>query len=1151
MRTTYQQITSSYAILSELVLDIHNFLQDSKNYDQFDPNIKACILGTQVMSPDIAYIEQLPQVKLLKNIRESFRVVANDFQSNNILKILLDTRKFKSIVELYLHAEETISLSPEFNSKMLSLFNFLIQNNQDIYEELHSILQKPPLIFKDNHNHDDNIDTKKWHYYHDRITNLLQILPNNHKLKPYINYLEHILAFIIKIKEKGILRPNIITNVLNFFESINNISHTSIKEILREYAIVSEKEINEILTHVNYFWASFLPLCDEIEIDLGLKTGYLTEHLNPALKFCNMTEVEFNHNDTGSAYPFTELRLNRIKQSIEQTNIHLAEELKRKQKLSDFNANLIDWIDNKNASLQKLISFHQYIDLLNLEASRKIAFHQLLDKEIKNLSKVEKDQLASTELEQLISKYKLRTASLEETQTLLTKLQESDDEQKTNIYVQMLNEYIELRANLPTFLQKIEKGKLSNNDLKHLLIMCNVFADEADEQSTQVKTAINNQINNLEKFQKLLILFEKDQLPKKVSPPLYTYIDFLDCDASIKKKYKKQIVDLDHKSKNSGYLRLAADFVLGLFTEVTVPFSEIQIHIQNKIHSLHKVAAESLTTQASSSNSLNTTIDSIKNFISEITFSDLREWYNLTDQVELDIKENANNVATLQSIKTYQENRVQELKHKLQSHIEPIKIEVILKEPTQQPFTWRDYLKDFTQFIITKSTSLVTTIYSKTKSAYNYVKSFFTHEPSNNPVDNLEIVRVEKTPPTSVQEPEKIEVEPDNKLDYVEKNIELFFEKIVDPKYHSKLRDALNSHQILNNLDNEPYFYKQSADIINLYILFRKVLLSYSNWDMLQFSLAAAKLNVERKVLHSILEQSTLAQSFDYFQQIINPILTRSYQTVTNIKNEENIETSLPRVIHNLHHAIALIANNRKLNLTPLVEFLKRVGDKTNQSQSEDLQKVYSSINKLINFVEKVVNNQQNFLVEVLFSLADLSHHIRQLSNSITGLLLKDNFPYIQELSEVMQDFQYILLALQNDTYQIQAAGLHPDLITSLTDCIQSTNKLVSQLTPLKFKQEKLLLEIDQLKFRLLSCGNDRILHHELENMHLLLTTESDQKFIDQEVLNTIETRLNEIKEQRKETYSQGCFSFFGKWNNPFVSHESPQVNSSPSLVKK
>lgn len=1156
MRSAYQQIPQQYAKLKELVLDINDFLKEEENYAQFDPNIRAAILDTQNTTDIPFYIKKLPQVELIKNVRQSIQIIASDFQNEDYTKfvqMIFHLQNFWTVIESYLLAENTMCLSPEFNSKMLSLINFLVQCNQVFRDELNNISIKPQKILKSPQTQHANIDTRKWHDYQEKVNVLLQILPNENKLKPYIKNLERLIAFIIKLKEKGVLKSNLITTVLDFIESFNNVTQASIKEILQEYAILSENEINEILNHVNHFWESFLPICDEIEIDLGLTMGYFTQRLNPIFNFCNLLHVEFNQDYTDSCYPFTQKRLTRIRHAIEQTNSLLTEQNQRKQKLNEFNNLIKDFIHGKNFNLEKIVELHQFIELLNCESSLKNDFHHLIDAEIESFSKqFSPDQMESLQLDQLLNKYKLHEASLEDAQLLLSKLEHPKFAEKgQNLYLEMSNEYDELIKVFPTTLEKIEKGQLKNNDIKHLFVMINIFSVlKADlvEKSELVKSAVKNQIKNIEKLQELLDQFETSKLSEQNFYQLLSYIDFLDCDLELKKKYKKQITDLDHKRKNSSFLRLVSDFGLGLFAEVTVPFSEIRILVQNKITALQAITPENINSSLSKSNNKTVTNDLSIDFLEVINFGNKIQWINLQERVEFELNENEKRVETLQSIESYQEQRYQELKKSLVSYKEPIKrFDAIGERRQEESSSRKKYLTDFVKGSISKSTFFMSSIYSTAKNIFSKFKSFFFHKDPIENLDNLEIVRKETTPNTSLDSHKKIEVSPYKELNLIEENILWFFEKMVDPVYHPKLKEALTKHQTLELTGNMPYFYMQSAEIINIFILFRKVLLSYSHWDMLQLSLAVSNLNAETKVVfRSILQDSTLVKSSLYFQQIIKPTLSNSYQLIANLKSEDNFDASLPQVFHTIHHTLELIAQNKKLDLKPFIEFLKRLGDnlnKTNKSLNEDLQKIYCSINRLTQFVEKVLNNQKNFLVEVLFNLVDLSHQLRQLSTSITGLLIKDDFPYLKELGDIMKNLQDILVLFHNNISQFESAGLHPDIIKSLKDCVEGAEKVVRQLSPIRFQQERILLEIGEIKSTLYKCGSDRILQNELTNIFLLLTNESDQKFIDQKTLDSIETRLHEIKLQNKESYSYGCFGFFSRYN-PFVKSQDRYQNS-------
>lgn len=1158
MHSSYKQITQQYSRLKELVLDVNHILQEPENYAQFDPRIKDVILDSPNSNQAPSYIKQLPQVQLIKSLRESINLIANDFQADDytkFFKILYHLQNFWAVAKSYMLAEDTLCLSPEFNSKMLSLINIIIQSNQIFRDELSNISTKPQFLF-DTQKKDTHDDTRKWHYYHKKIIALLKLLPDENKLKPYIKNLERLVMFIINLKEQGILKSNIIVSVFDSIESFNNASRTSIKEILQEYAIFSEQEIHELLDRINHFWASFLPICDETEINMGLTMGYLTHRLKPVFNFCNLLEDEFNQGQREGSYPFTEIRLTRIRHGIKQTELLLSEQNQHKQKLNSFNNLIEEVLNNQDVDVNKIVSLHQFIELLNCDLSLKKDFHELVDKEVESRSnQLTPKQMDSLQFNQLLNKYKTHEASLEEAQLLFSKLQETDVEiPAQNYYLEMSNEYAEYSKNFTETLEKIEKGQLSNKDTKHLLVMINIFEilnTDAVEKSELVKTAVNKQIKNTEKLQEFLNLFEAGHLPEQDFYQLLCYVDLLDCDTSIKEKYKKQITDLDYKRKNSGYLRLAADFALGLFTEVTVPFSEISSFIQNKITSLNTVIEES-TNPSLNSNSANkpNVLNSLANHILKpiASINKKIEWIKLKKRVKFELNENERQVESLQSIYAYQTERYKQLENSLNSYKPPEKKVDVIEPPTHiAPFSLKNYLSNLIKSVIANVISYISSFYSTAKSTWAYFKSLFSHKTSKTNIDEFEIIRKETNTHIKEQPIKRIETYPYKQLNFVEENISWFFEKLVNPIYYTSLKKALKNHQSIQLTEDMPYFYRQGAEIINIYILLRKVLLSYTHWDMLQLTLAVSNLNAENKViLKTILEDSTLTQSSHFYDKVIKPTLSDSYQIIANLKSEDNIETSLPQVIHTVHNAIASISKNQPLNLKPLLEFLKRVGDNLRKQEkplNEDLSKLYCSINKLTQFVEKVLNHQQNLIVEVLFSLADLSHQFRQLSSSITGLLIKDQFPYVKELSVAMKNLQDILLLLQDNIKQFKDAGLNPTITNSLTNCVEGTNKLISQLTPIKFQQERILLEIGQIKSQMSKLSPNIILKNELDNIHQLLTTESDQKFINEKILDSIETRLNEIKMKINESHRHTWFGLFSK-HIPFTNSKNINQNS-------
>lgn len=1121
MQSSNQQIKPQYAKLKELVSDINRILQEPNHYEQFDPVIKNAILGISHASN----IDQLPQVKLLKDIREKFKGLNEAFQNDDIINLTSHSFELKSIVQYYLLAESTISLSPEFNCKLVTLASFLMKYNQEIRKELNSILQTPQAIFKDNHDEHANIDSKTWHYYHDKVINLLQVLPHDHKLKPYITNLENLLAFIIKLKEEGILRSNLITTILDFVESFNTISHTTIKQIIQDYATLSEKEIRELLIHINHFWESFLPICDEIEIDFGLRSGFLTSHLERVFAYCNTMEVEFDHTGIGSVYPFTQARLARIRHNIDETDKLLSTQQKDQLKLKELNDYLTHFELHGQHNLNALISLHPSIELLTCEASDKATLHKVIDQIVEEKSAKIPLSTRSSEtitLSHLINKYKLHEITDEEAELLLIKLQELYVEETDNYFWDMYGEYAQFTNNIPGITEKITKGLLVNKDINHLFIMIHLFSSQeiSITQIESIKTSIHGLIENLEEFKTLLNLFESSQLPEQDFYQLLSCIDLLDCDAGLKEKYKKQLVDLDYKRKNSGNLRLLVDFALGFFTEITVPFLEIRNQLEEKIATLQELA----TNGHQSHLSQQPTFGKV-NFLSNFSklLDNKTEWNQLRQQTVVDLKKNQDTLQSLQSIKAYKEERYQKLANSLSTYQAPPKEPLNIKEPVAKPLTWREYLSDFVKGFLAKSTLLISSVYRKAKSAFSYMTNFFTKKSPQVNIQN-DVPMVQKNVASESLPANNKLKSPYKELNVAEENILWLLEKLLDPMYLPSLKDALNKHQLLQVNANMPLFYRQSAEIMNVFILFRKVLLSYSHWDMLQFVLAVSDLHAGNKaIFYSILDNAGLRESYTRFQQTIE--LTRS--TINQMNDDFNttevFQTPSSQVIRQVHHSLEIIANNRELNLQPFIKFLKRRVDNTNEGQKEHLQKIYASINKMTQFLEKALNNQQNFLIEALFSLADLCHQYRTLSSSTTELLLKNNFPYVKELSEVMKNLQATLLLFQQHIHQLRESGLNPDIVTSLTNCLENSEKIISQYTPIKLQQKHILLLIDQI---LSKCGHNLNLQEKMDEIKSRLITE------DEERLHLLEKDLLKIQEQINQPTARRHFGFFPRCLN-------------------
>lgn len=1140
MCSIFQTKEQDYLHLKKAVDDFNKLLQDKTNYDQFDSRIRTAILSENDDSiPN--YIYNLPQVRLIKTLRRNIDSFAKDFAAKDYtkaVKLLMDVWNSIEILEDYRLAKQTICFSPEFNTKVLSFVRLLIDSRHIFQKEITKISYKPLEFFKNVSSTPLNDNNISWYHYLEKIRALLHVMSDSNKLKPYVQNLERLITFIINLKEKGVLKSNFITTFLDFVESFNKLSETTLKEIMKEYAIFTEQEIKKFIQQGREFWSAFLPICDEVEINAGLKGGYLTERLNPLFKFCNILDKEFDNGDSTTVYPFTQARLTRINHSVQQTEELLKKEQEHIDKLCKLEKLVNNILEGNHIDTETLNDLHEFVALLNCDDSYKTSFHQLINNDLAVIAKKVSEQgYFQLQYQALLSKYKSHEASLKEAQALFFMPQMSVfTETPQDDYMTLLNEYTEFKDNTEAYFKKIANGLLPAKDIMHLTIMINIFEtfeEDRDKKLASVKEEINKQVTKLHELQTSLTLFTKSELPDCELFVLLSNLDLLDCDESIKEKYKKQIADLDDKRKNGGRLRSVKDFLFGLVSERTVPFDEINCHVRDKIALLNRIIEKSDISEEESQDIYIREIPDLPNETIDMfvpnAIIDQSNWLKLKEQVRSDLHKNQCLELVLESAHAYQKERLETLKGALLSYQAPDTPRVVKPPETLERITYKKTILELIKKAVSSLTNFFTYGYSSAKAIINKVRSVFK---SNEELQNqIPIIR-QDDPNPSLLKSETIDISPYYELNFIEDNLSLALRRIINPAYHETLEHALHAHKRLPLTDDMPYFYREGAEIVNIYILFRKCILSFSLEDMLRLSVALGNLNAENQFLlkFSLENITTFNETSSYFKIIVAPFLSKIYKTAANLIPKADIKT---HSIQTIHQALLSMKANTNLDLHPMIIFLNSVGEKykaDGKPLDADLMKIYSSINKLTHFAENMLNNQKNIVIEALFHLSDLIHQFRQISASVTSLLIRDEFPYLKELSTMMQSLLILLDIYKANIIQLQADGLHPSMINALQTCVNLGEHVAKQFTPLKFKQARLLLQTEAIKSSLFKYSPDRIYKKELDNIRLLLTNPSDEKLIDDKQLDSVNKRLNEIEESLKKSSIHNWLSSFSNW---------------------